>query len=399
MPSALEAHSDLVKRGCRESANHVGSPKNTNSRKSTRLKMCAPSRREGHLGRFGPATQLDHQIACRALRWPATSVSAHRPLLFSCKAPAKKRTGTCQLDSRTINDPTWGHGVLLQHGELQREDLQQGLRASATRSLVLLKRAIRQVSQTIQQEQQRAIPDHSSDDGPNHLALIMSFLLAARLQNWWRARALAQELECLGPFREMKGRGGSTEAALRQLEGKAMELARKNFVAELRREQELNKQSLLQEVPGHRAQRRGQLMAKLARLKPGSTTTLATLVDEQGRRVEDTAEKLLPAAALGRGLQGQAVQPTGSPALAETSPPGGGAQARLPHPRASQVEHSAQRRRESDRARRGLGPRTGRHSLRHVEETWPASCPAAPGGRPGAPATGRRGYPRKGIPG
>jgi hypothetical protein len=120
----------------------------------------------------------------------------------------------------------------------------------------------------------------------------MSFLRAVRSHNLWRARALAQRLECLHPFRELEERGGPLEAALRQLEEKAMQLARKNLAAELRREQEQNTDNQIHEDPNFRAQRRGQVMAKLARLKPGTNTTLGTMIDESRQRVESTAEKL-----------------------------------------------------------------------------------------------------------
>jgi exonuclease III len=35
---------------------------------------------------YGPAMQLDHMIDCTALPWPEPYISAHRPLLFSCRA-------------------------------------------------------------------------------------------------------------------------------------------------------------------------------------------------------------------------------------------------------------------------------------------------------------------------
>ena len=56
---------------------------------------------------FGQAAQLDHRVECRALQWPAATVSAHKPLLFSCRAPKGRPSGATQLDPKTINDPNW----------------------------------------------------------------------------------------------------------------------------------------------------------------------------------------------------------------------------------------------------------------------------------------------------
>ena len=90
---------------------------------------------------------------------------------------------------------------MLRHTELLQEDEKKGTRSSAVRSSLLLKRATQHVSSSTQNEQQRTIPAHISDDGSKDWAMITCFLRAVRKQHWWRARSLAMQLDCLKPFR------------------------------------------------------------------------------------------------------------------------------------------------------------------------------------------------------
>ena len=60
---------------------------------------------------YNPAQQLDHQILCTTLPWPDPGVSAHRPVLGSCKAPRDKDQSAFFLDEATVHDPQWPHRV------------------------------------------------------------------------------------------------------------------------------------------------------------------------------------------------------------------------------------------------------------------------------------------------
>jgi exonuclease III len=245
---------------------------------------------------YGPAIQLDHQIDCSALPWPEVWVSAHRPLMFSCRPPMDKNPDNIYIEEKVLDDPGWHHRVLLQLEHLKAQDEENGFMPSGTRELILLKRAVVQVCEDISRERRLVPPPHVSDDGPNDLALIMSFLRAVKKQYWWRARTLARRLACLSPFKDIDHRGHHYEAPLRQLQSKAMELARKGFIEDLRREQaQAHDTATTQNEEGdepYRANRRGQVLARLARLKPGASTTIHSMADNQGNILNNTADKL-----------------------------------------------------------------------------------------------------------
>ena len=245
---------------------------------------------------FGSATQLDHHINCTALQWPEPWVSAHRPLLFSCRAPKDKQVGTTYIDDKVLDDPSLHHRVLLHLSQLKATDEEDGIKHTGNRELVLIKRAVTHACGDISREHRLAPPPHVSDDGPNDLALIMSFLRAVKKQLWWRARTLARRLDCLSHFRNMEHRGSKYEAPLRLLQDKAMDLAKKAFVDELRREQAKERgtggNNHDDEETRYRARRRGQVLSKLARLKPGSSTSLHSMMKENGEMITNTDDKL-----------------------------------------------------------------------------------------------------------
>jgi hypothetical protein len=79
-----------------------------------------------------------------------------------------------------------------------------------------------------------------------------------------------------------------------------METAKKCFVADLGRERHLDGSNPEQEddgpklgrADGHfRASHRGQVLARLSRLKPGSTTTIHTMQDSHGNRFSTVPDK------------------------------------------------------------------------------------------------------------
>ncbi len=100
------------------------------------------------------------------MEWLSTLVSAHRPLVFGCRAAQAKE------EERRFIDPKCIHRPALEAPRLvaARVEREQGR--------ALLKRAIQQVSRAIQQEHRIAPPQHSQGNGPNDLAILMEFLRA-----------------------------------------------------------------------------------------------------------------------------------------------------------------------------------------------------------------------------
>ena len=118
----------------------------------------------------------------------------------------------------------------------------------------------------------------------------MSFLRAVRKGLWQRARQIANSLEEVRPFRTIWQRGGDLEKPLRVVQEQALEEAKRQFVDELRQEQSndgVHEDGTGEDQPAEcereethfRASRRGRVMAKLVRLKPGATTAIRTMQD------------------------------------------------------------------------------------------------------------------------
>ena len=255
---------------------------------------------------YAPAAQLDHIVHCEALPWPPPRVSAHRPLVFGCRPAVDYPADAVHLDDRILEHPDWKHRTLLNYAEAERRDVEDGHQPSGIRRLVLLKRAMITTAQHLQEETRHHSHKVTGVGTKDELCSIMSFLRAVRLGRFWRARQISFRLECLGPFRDISGRGGQVEADLRCLHAHAMDLGKRIFVEDLRREDELQRASedapegdedaatpTRQGPKSHfRHSRRGQLMARLAKLKPGSSTTLRAVRRSDGQVAVDTQEKL-----------------------------------------------------------------------------------------------------------
>ena len=105
---------------------------------------------------YGSATQLDHHIDCTALQWPEPWVSAHRPLLFSCRAPKDKQSDSTFINDKVLDDPSLHHRVLLHLDQLKVKDEEDGCRPAGARELILIKRAVAQACGDISRERRLA---------------------------------------------------------------------------------------------------------------------------------------------------------------------------------------------------------------------------------------------------
>ena len=147
------------------------------------------------------------------------------------------------------------------------------------------------VSGRISKELRHNPPRYIPDEGPNDLATIMGFLRAVRKHHWGRARTMACRLDMLAPFRKIDGRGREQELQLRLLEEQARDLAKKLLVEDLRKEQDqFKKEGDADEV--FKAARKGKILAKLARLKPGASTSIPAMLTAEGDTVRTAADKV-----------------------------------------------------------------------------------------------------------
>ena len=202
-----------------------------------------------------------------------------------------------------LRNPQWLHRTLQQLEQLKREDAGKGIRHTGLRDVVLLKRAATLVTSCMAQETRREADTQPPADAADKLSIIMGFLRAVRKGLWQRARQLASRLDELSPFRNLRQRGGDLETALRQVQIQALEEAKRQFIEDLRAEQtkdvNVQDEEPQEKTPQQedeerhfRASKKGQVLARLARLKPGAKTTISTLQDGQGNRFATTAEKL-----------------------------------------------------------------------------------------------------------
>ena len=226
--------------------------------------------------------QLDRRIMCQALAWPDSPlVSTHRPVAFSCTSAPESAQSTVQLQATVLVEPTWKHRVLIHFEHLLAQEVKDPAAAGAPsglRRLVLFKRTIRHVSQQIQLEIQTTSQQHVSDDGPKDFALYMAFLRAVDRSKWSRARTLAKQLLRLSEFTDVADRGGALEPRLDALRQEVLLMARRLFVEDLRHEQQAEAAG----TDHHRQPRRGNVMQRLRRLRPGCSTMLTAVRGTSG---------------------------------------------------------------------------------------------------------------------
>ena len=226
--------------------------------------------------------QLDHTIQCAALKWPAYHISAHRPVSFSIHPPKCKTDAVSAIPADIVRHPDWHHRVVALHQHWMRQE-GSSHEVTGVRELVLLKRAMREVGQTMIQERSRQ-PEKPPQGPQDELTRIMRFLRAVDQGRFHRARALTSGVGRLQPFASIRSRG---EALLEQqlivLREAAMDLAKEVVLEELREQQS---QAPDQPESVQKA-RRSQIMTKIRRLKPGSCTTLRCMRTEAGEIITE----------------------------------------------------------------------------------------------------------------
>ena len=195
--------------------------------------------------------------------------------------PPARDKGTAQTISLDVlRRPEWQERVRLRHAELLRADAANSP-VTGNRSLVLLKRAMQEVARSMM----KAATMEQDVGQSDRLSVVLRFLRAWDQGRYGAARKLARQWQ-LGNELEEASRwhraGEEAAAALRQ---EAMRLAREAYVTDLRDAQA----AAATTPPEQQLRRRGQLLARLKRLKPGATTTLSAVRGEDGTIHQDAA--------------------------------------------------------------------------------------------------------------
>jgi exonuclease III len=237
---------------------------------------------------FDASRQLDHTVACVALPWPATEVSAHRPLLFHLTPPRQRQQDFPYIPDYIVDHADWKHRVVALHQHWLRQEAAER-EVDALRSLVLLKRAMQSVSSALMQEGQSsgtATPPGTPKEKLSHL---MRFFRSVDRGRWQAARNLAALAPELLPFINITERGGTMERALHEAKAATHVLAKQLMVEELR---EL--QAAAADLPEATAKaKRQQLGTRLKRLKLGTSTSLRAVMKPDGSLATQPADIML----------------------------------------------------------------------------------------------------------
>ena len=226
-----------------------------------------------------PAHQLDKRISCAALAW-APHLSAHRAVSWSRLSTCRSTSsGTLPpLSTSAFHHLDWRRRVSLAWGEAVRQDQ---LSENPFRRLVLLKRAIREV--TLRMEKER-IP-RQARTASERLDSTMAFIRAVEMLHLDRARELAKIYPDLTSFVDLSAPAPHELPGLHSLRDHAVSLAKDSLAADMRefqREQDNIPESV-------RLCRRKHFAARLARLRPGDTGSIQAVERPTGHIERDPA--------------------------------------------------------------------------------------------------------------
>ena len=187
-------------------------------------------------------------------------------------APSPQAQAVPSIPNYVFKLPEWRRRVALAWEDLNRHDTLEG---GALRRLVLLKRAIREVSLRMHSEHSAAVADLEPDDC---LGITMGFLRAIEGFDFTRARRLASRYPLLGTFVDLSRGDLHEDAGLSRVRDHAVELARENLMGDMKKHS--REESDLPEPV--RQSRRQRFHARLLRLRPGSTASLQAIVSSDG---------------------------------------------------------------------------------------------------------------------
>ena len=194
--------------------------------------------------------QLDRHYFCVALEWKR-GLSAHRPISFGRRRSCAHSFAERPLPPAAMEDPTWPSRVSLRYEELRRDE-PEAHQDQPLRKLVLMKKAIREVTLTMGKERRRE-QSKSTDD---KLGFTIRFLRAAqevRMRSMENCVPEYPFLVTLADHRDPNIRSSRKIAAVR---AHALELARL-AVTENLRELESNRYGIDSDAASRKRERAG----------------------------------------------------------------------------------------------------------------------------------------------
>jgi hypothetical protein len=267
---------------------------------------------------FGIDAQLDHLITCLALPRPG-KISTHRPVSFRIVPPQRAEGQQPPLSESIVRTDEWGIRVRLRHTELWQQEAREE-RVSGNRKLVLLKRAMQEVANTMQAEKGQR-PAQADRD---RLSVLIRTLRAWVQGRLGAVRRLAAQWDLGHDLANISKWSEAAERRLGDLRRTTMDLAKEAYAEDLRAHQRQEQET----PPAQQAGRRQQLMTRLKRLRPGASTALQAVQDHTGRVRQEPADMAKALSAhwskvfAGQALREQDIQSW----LEETYPAGEGLQ-------------------------------------------------------------------------
>ena len=220
--------------------------------------------------------QLDRQLVCYVQAW-AGHLSDHRTVVLKRASAKQEGAKKVTIPLAPAKHKDWQRRVHRHWHQLTVEDEHGDV---AMRRLVLLQKAIAEVSQKMQSEAGPSPPSTLEEK----LSITMACVRATEGFRWGVARKLAEQYPAITGLIEWEAPFPHAQRGLWAMKEHALELYRESLLEELKVTQKEEEEAQVRNEP-----RRAQLAAKIAKIRPGAAGAIKAIQDGQGRIRDDTA--------------------------------------------------------------------------------------------------------------
>ena len=224
-----------------------------------------------------PFENLDRDIGCAALEWK-DCLSRHRAVSAFKRSPQKPQVGHRDIDDHVFKDENWARRVKCQYiYELQQEKQT----TTAIQRLLLLKRSIRSVCDSVAKERKVS----SGTRGASELmAEVMRYIRALEKKKWGTARRVREGCEELEAKVKRKSEERMNDGDIKELQNWAVTLARTGIQEEILEIEKAKQDNDEQEV----VRRKEHIIRRLKKMS-GDTSSGIKAMREEGGRVRTDA--------------------------------------------------------------------------------------------------------------
>ncbi len=213
--------------------------------------------------------QLDRNFSIYAM--PGCSNSAHRPLAFSRRTPANDGNKSKAIPTWVYKSPEFPAMVAMEFQELC---IQDSLRDTTARRLILMKRAILHAAQALQLEHRS-----QSLDDDDQVGWCMRFIRAAESVQLGRMKACAQTAPIISQYVNPLDPEARSKGGFIKLKDFVVELSRRQVTQDMEQVKKAEDEYTGNKLKNH-------ILVKLKRLLPGAATTIGAVMNEDGQVVD-----------------------------------------------------------------------------------------------------------------